>query len=383
MIKSFNKKINVIITGGGTGGHIYPALAIANEIKRRNENNNILFIGSNGRMEMDIIPKHNFKIKGLWITGIKRPLFWSNVIFFGIPFLLKNLLLPIKLFSSIIRSLFIINSFKPDIVIGFGGYASGPTLIASILSNVPSAIQEQNSFPGMTNRYLGKKVNLVFVAFPNLKKYFTRNLFYYGNPIRSDLLNINHVKNHVYDFFKLNNKKKTILILGGSLGAKTINDSVLDNLSLIKESPFQILWQTGQNYYRDIILHKNTFPSNIKFFPYISKMDYAYSCSDIVISRAGALAISELCVVKKAVIFVPSPNVVADHQTKNALSLKSINACEIVEDSNAVRDLIKTAFNILNDKRRIEKLKKNISSLAKPNATEKIVNKLIEIKNDE
>ena len=249
MIRSFDEKISVIITGGGTGGHIYPALAIANEIKRRNKKNKILFIGSNGRMEMDIIPKYNFKIKGLWISGLKRPHFWTNVFFFGIPFLLQNLLLPIKLFSSIIKSFFIIHSFKPDIVIGFGGYASGPTLIASILNNTTSVIQEQNSFPGLTNRYLGSKVNSVFVAFENLNKYFTKNLFCYGNPIRSDLLNIKNLKENSYEFFSLNNKKKTILILGGSLGAKTMNESVLENLSLIKESDYQILWQTGKNYF--------------------------------------------------------------------------------------------------------------------------------------
>jgi len=382
MIKSFDETISVIITGGGTGGHIYPALAIANEIKRRNKKNKILFIGSNGRMEMNIIPKYNFKIKGLWISGLKRPAFWTNVFFFGIPFLLQNLLLPIKLFSSIIKSFFIINSFKPDIVIGFGGYASGPTLIASILNNTTSVIQEQNSFPGLTNRYLGSKVNSVFVAFENLNKYFTKNLFCYGNPIRSDLLNIKNLKENSYEFFSLNNKKKTILILGGSLGAKTMNESVLENLSLIKESDYQILWQTGKNYFDKISSQKNTFPSNIKFFSYISKMNYAYACSDIVISRSGALTISELCIVGKPVIFVPSPNVVADHQTKNAFYLKSINACEIVDDNSAKKELIKTAFEILGNSEKIQQLKKNIFSLAKPDATKKIVNKLFTLKND-
>ncbi len=382
MIRSFDEKISVIITGGGTGGHIYPALAIANEIKRRNKKNKILFIGSNGRMEMDIIPKYNFKIKGLWISGLKRPHFWTNVFFFGIPFLLQNLLLPIKLFSSIIKSFFIIHSFKPDIVIGFGGYASGPTLIASILNNTTSVIQEQNSFPGLTNRYLGSKVNSVFVAFENLNKYFTKNLFCYGNPIRSDLLNIKNLKENSYEFFSLNNKKKTILILGGSLGAKTMNESVLENLSLIKESDYQILWQTGKNYFDKISSQKNTFPSNIKFFSYISKMNYAYACSDIVISRSGALTISELCIVGKPVIFVPSPNVVADHQTKNAFYLKSINACEIVDDNCAKKELIKTAFEILGNSEKTQQLKKNIFSLAKPDATKKIVNKLFTLKND-
>ena len=274
MKKLFNEKINVIIAGGGTGGHIYPAIAVAKEIKKRNKDSNILFLGSIGRMEMNIVPKHNFNIKGLWISGIKRTSFLSNFLFLGMSFLLKNFLFPIKLISSIIRSLVIINSFKPDLVLGFGGYVSGPILIAALLNKVPSAIQEQNSFPGITNRYLGNRVNLVFVAFNNMRKYFHNNMFCYGNPVRSDLLNITHLKKDAYNFFGLDSEKKTILIIGGSLGAKTINDSVLLNLSLIKNSSFQILWQTGQNYYEEIMLVKNSFSNNIQTIPYINEMKY-------------------------------------------------------------------------------------------------------------
>jgi len=378
MTKSFKEKIKVIISCGGTGGHIYPAIAVANEIKKRNKMNEILFIGSNDRMEMKIIPNHNFEIIGLWISGIKRSSLWKNIIFFGIPFILKNLFLPIKLLSSVIRSIFIINSFKPDIVIGFGGYTSGPSLIASILSGTNSAIQEQNSYPGITNRFLGKKVNLVFVAFKNLERFFSKNLYYYGNPVRSNLLNISKSKTDAINFFGLKNKKKILLIIGGSLGSKTINDSILNNLSKIKNSPYQILWQTGKNYYDEILLKKDDIPSNIIFMPFIKEMNYAYASSDIIISRAGALAISELCVIGKPVILVPSPNVVEDHQTKNALYLKSAGACEIIKDENARRDLIKKSFKLLNDKNKIKKLKQNISLFSKPNATKKIVDKLLD-----
>ena len=378
MTKSFKEKIKVIISCGGTGGHIYPAIAVANEIKKRNKMNEILFIGSNERMEMKIIPNHNFKIIGLWISGIKRSSLWKNIIFFGIPFVLKNFLLPFKLVYSIIRSLFIINSFKPDIVIGFGGYTSGPSLIASILTGTSSAIQEQNSYPGITNRILGKKVNLVFVAFENLERFFSKKLFCFGNPIRSNLLNISKSKSDAIRFFGLNKNKKTLLIIGGSLGSKTMNDSVMNNLSIIKNSPFQILWQTGKNYYDQILSKKDLIPSNIIFFPFIKEMNYAYASSDIIISRAGALAISELCVIGKPVILVPSPNVVEDHQTKNAIYLKSSGACEIIKDQNARKDLIKKSFQLLNDKNKIKKLKKNILILSKPDATKKIVDKLLD-----
>ena len=346
MTKSFKEKIKVIISCGGTGGHIYPAIAVANEINKRNKMNEILFIGSNERMEMKIIPNHNFKIIGLWISGIKRSSLWKNIIFFGIPFVLKNFLLPI-------------NSFKPDIVIGFGGYTTGPSLIASILTGTSSAIQEQNSYPGITNRILGKKVNLVFVAFENLERFFSKKLFCFGNPVRSNLLNISKLKSDAIKFFGLNKNKKTLLLMGGSLGSKTINDSVMNNLSIIKNSPFQILWQTGKNYYDQILSKKDLIPSNIIFLPFIREMNYAYASSDIIISRAGALAISELCVIGKPVVLVPSPNVVEDHQTKNALYLKSAGACEIIKDQNARKDLIKKSFQLLNDKNKIKKLKKN------------------------
>ena len=378
MTKSFKEKIKVIISCGGTGGHIYPAIAVANEIKKRNKMNEILFIGSNERMEMKIIPNHNFKIIGLWISGIKRSSLWKNIIFFGIPFVLKNFLLPFKLVYSIIRSLFIINSFKPDIVIGFGGYTTGPSLIASILTGTSSAIQEQNSYPGITNRILGKKVNLVFVAFENLERFFSKKLFCFGNPVRSNLLNTSKLKSEAIRFFGLNKNKKTLLLIGGSLGSKTMNDSVMNNLSIIKNSPFQILWQTGKNYYDQILSKKDLIPSNIIFLPFIREMNYAYASSDIIISRAGALAISELCVIGKPVVLVPSPNVVEDHQTKNAMYLKSASACEIIKDQNARKDLIKKSFQLLNDKNKIKKLKKNILLLSKPDATKKIVDKLLD-----
>ena len=368
-----NKKIKIILCGGGTGGHIFPMLSIADEIKKQNNKSEILFVGSKDRMEMKIVPKYNYPIKGLWISGIKRSSFLLNVIFIGVPFILKNISLPFKILHSLIKSLFILIQYRPDIVVGFGGYSSGPFLLVASLLGYKTAIQEQNSFPGYTNRILSKKVNVIFVAFENLEKYFKNNqVFNLGNPIRSSI-QLNNKSG--YNHFGLERNKKTILVVGGSLGAKSINESILTNLSLIKESSFQLIWQTGNGYYNKIE-SDNLETSNIKILPFIERMDLAYSMADIIISRAGAIAISELCVVGKPLILVPSPNVVDDHQTKNAQDVLTKNACLVVNDYKAKDILLKEAINLLNDNNKLMLFSSNLKELAKPNASKNIVNEL-------
>ena len=368
-----NKKIKIILCGGGTGGHIFPMLSIADEIKKQNNKSEILFVGSKDRMEMKIVPKYNYPIKGLWISGIKRSSFLLNVIFIGVPFILKNISLPFKILHSLIKSLFILIQYRPDIVVGFGGYSSGPFLLVASLLGYKTAIQEQNSFPGYTNRILSKKVNVIFVAFENLEKYFKNNqVFNLGNPIRSSI-KLNNKSG--YNHFGLERNKKTILVVGGSLGAKSINESILTNLSLIRESSFQLIWQTGSTYY-NVIQSKKLESTNIKILPFIDRMDLAYSVADVIISRAGAIAISELCVVGKPLILIPSPNVVDDHQTKNAQDILTKNACLVVNDYKAKDILLKEVINLLNDNNKLMLMSSNLKELAKPNASKNIVNEL-------
>jgi UDP-N-acetylglucosamine--N-acetylmuramyl-(pentapeptide) pyrophosphoryl-undecaprenol N-acetylglucosamine transferase len=322
---------------------------------------------------MKIVPKYNYPIKGLWISGIKRSSFLLNVIFVGIPFILKNISLPFKIFHSLIKSLFILIQYRPDIVVGFGGYSSGPLLLVASLLGYKTAIQEQNSFPGYTNRILSKKVNVIFVAFENLEKYFKNSqIFNLGNPIRNSI-KLNNKSG--YNHFGLERNKKTILVIGGSLGAKSINESILTNLSLIRESSFQLIWQTGSTYY-NVIQSKKLESTNIKISPFIDRMDLAYSVADVIISRAGAIAISELCVVGKPLILVPSPNVVDDHQTKNAQDILTKNACLVVNDYKAKDILLKEVINLLNDNNKLMLMSSNLKELAKPNASRNIVNEL-------
>lgn len=366
----------IILCGGGTGGHIFPMLAIAKEFKKLNKNNKVLFVGSSDRMEMDIIPKYNFPIYGLWISGVKRSSFILNIIFFGLPFLLKNLSLPFKIFFSVIKSIYILFTFRPDFVVGFGGYSSGPFLLVSSFFNFKTAIQEQNSYPGLTNKILSKKVKYIFTAYDNIAKYFSHNkVFNYGNPIRD--LNIDSDQDP-YKYFGLDKSKKTILILGGSLGAKSINEGILNNISLIKESSYQLIWQTGKLYYDEIKLKKfDNEKLIIKDF--IDRMDLAYGASDIIISRAGAIAISELCVVSKPLILIPSPNVVDDHQSKNANAILEKGGCILIKDSDVEKNMIKIAFDLFENKSKMERMKTALGKMSSPKASEKIVKKIFEI----
>ena len=368
-----DKKIKVILCGGGTGGHIFPMISIADEIKKRNLKNEILFVGSSDRMEMEIVPKYNYPIIGLWISGIKRSSFLLNILFLGIPFLIKNFLLPFKIFYSMVKSIYILIKYKPDYVIGFGGYSSGPFLLISSILNFKTAIQEQNSFPGYTNRLLSKRVKLIFVAYNNLEKFFDKNtVLNLGNPIRKYSKNISQ---DPFNYFNLDRDKKTILVLGGSLGAKSINEGILNNLSIIRESSFQVLWQTG-DYYYDHILSKNIEEKNLVVKSFIKRMDLAYQVADIIISRAGAIAISELSYISKPLILIPSPNVVDDHQRKNANEIFRNGGCLLVEDKDAKDNMLNQAIILLEDSEMKIKMKKSLEKLAKPDAAKNIVSKI-------
>ena len=370
------KPKKIILCGGGTGGHIFPMLAIAEEFKKVNSENKILFVGSNDRMEMEIIPKYDFPIYGLWISGIKRSSLILNIFFLGIPFILKNITLPFKILFSVIKSIYILIKFRPDFVIGFGGYSSGPFLLTSHFLNFKTAIQEQNSYPGLTNKILSKKVKYIFTAYDKINNFFNTNtVFNFGNPIRN--LKVKSNKN-AHKYFGLDNSKKTILLLGGSLGSKSLNEGVLNNISLIRESSYQVIWQTGKFYYKNI-LSKNIKDKKIIIKDFINRMDLAYSVSDIIISRAGAIAISELCVISKPLILVPSPNVVDDHQTKNAKAISEKGGCVLIKDSDAKNTMLKTAFDLFENKSKTDSMKKSLSKLSSPNATQKIVNKIYEI----
>lgn len=371
-----HKPKKIILCGGGTGGHIFPMIAIAEEFKKVNSENKILFVGSNDRMEMKIIPKYDFPIYGLWISGIKRSSLILNILFLGIPFILKNITLPFKILFSVIKSIYILIKFRPDFVIGFGGYSSGPFLFTSHFLNFKTAIQEQNSYPGLTNKMLSKKVKYIFTAYDKINNFFNTNtVFNFGNPIRNLKIKSNE---NAHKYFGLDSSKKTILVLGGSLGAKNINEGVLNNISLIRESSYQVIWQTGKFYYKNI-LSKNIKDKKIIIKDFINRMDLAYSVSDIIISRAGAIAISELCVISKPLILVPSPNVVDDHQTKNAKAISEKGGCVLIKDSDAKNTMLKTAFDLFENKSKMDSMKKSLSKLSSPNATQKIVNKIYEI----
>ena len=294
----------------------------------------------------------------------------------GIPFILKNITLPFKILFSVIKSIYILIKFRPDFVIGFGGYSSGPFLLTSHFLNFKTAIQEQNSYPGLTNKMLSKKVKYIFTAYDKINNFFSTNtVFNFGNPIRNLKIKSNE---NAHKYFGLDSSKKTILVLGGSLGAKNINEGVLNNISLIRESSYQVIWQTGKFYYKNI-LSKNIKDKKIIIKDFINRMDLAYRVSDIIISRAGAIAISELCVISKPLILVPSPNVVDDHQTKNAKAISEKGGCVLIKDSDAKNTMLKTAFDLFENKSKMDSMKKSLSKLSSPNATQKIVNKIYEI----
>ncbi|MDR6940464.1 UDP-N-acetylglucosamine--N-acetylmuramyl-(pentapeptide) pyrophosphoryl-undecaprenol N-acetylglucosamine transferase [Mucilaginibacter pocheonensis] len=362
----------IIISGGGTGGHIFPAIAIANALKNIDPNTEILFVGANGRMEMEKVPAAGYKIIGLDIQGIQRNSVWKNVMF------------PVKLINSVRRALNIIRDFKPDAAVGVGGYASGPLLYAASLKNVPYLIQEQNSYAGITNKWLGKNARKICVAFDNMDRFFpAEKIIKTGNPIRRDAVNIAGKHMQALELFKLSAFKKTVLITGGSLGARTLNNSIAAGLDKLIAADVQVIWQTGKFYYKQIIekLGEEYHP-DIKIREFLTRMDLAYAAADIIISRAGAGTIAELCMIKKPVILVPSPNVAEDHQTKNALALVQEDAAAFLADRDAEAKLVDRALELLNDRELQKKLGNNIGKMAMPSADETIARELLKIINN-
>lgn len=354
----------IVISGGGTGGHIFPALAIANEIKKRYPNVEILFVGAEGKMEMEKVPAAGYKIVGLPIVGLQRKL------------TVKNLALPFKLMKSLSLAKKILKDFKPEVVIGVGGYASGPTLKMAQRLGIPTLIQEQNSHPGKTNRLLAKKVKAVCTAYEGLESVFPpATIRLTGNPVREELNQTSRNREDAFkEFESLDPAKKTILVMGGSLGARTLNEAVLHGMHLLEAADTQILWQCGKYYFEsmreELEAHKK---APIYLTDFIARMDAAYGVADVIISRAGALSISELCIVGKPTILVPSPNVSEDHQTKNAMALVNSKAAILVKDSVAKDQLISKALELLKEEDHMHELRIAIKRMARPNATTDIV----------
>jgi len=353
------KQNKFLLSGGGTGGHIFPAISIADELCKKFPSSEILFVGSSQRMEMQKIPESGYRIKGIWISGIKRKLHFSN------------LLIPLKIISSLIKSFLIINKFKPDFVIGTGGFASGPLVFVASKLKIPTLIQEQNSYPGLTNKILSKTVDLICVAYLNMDKYFPKSkIVFTGNPIRKEIRNPFKSKNESLEQFKMGKSKKTLLVLGGSLGAQKINNFISNNIDLFKSMQIQIIWQCGKIYYNQYKKHNS---NEVNVQPFIKDMNSVYSAADIIVSRSGASVISELCIVGKPVIFIPSPNLAEDHQTKNALFIKQNNAAEMVEEKHLEKDFFDVLKKLVSNNEYALKLSKKIKVLEKPNATNEIV----------
>jgi len=358
-----DKHIKAIISGGGTGGHIFPALAIANEIKNRDPKAEILFVGAKGRMEMEKIPQAGYPIEALWITGINRKKMWKNITF------------PFKLVSSLWKAKRIINRFKPDLVIGTGGFASGPVLYMAQKKGIPTFIQEQNSYPGITNKLLANKAKKIYTAYDGLEKYFpSEKIVKTGNPIRKDIFDKETNQQEAYRRFDLQAGKKTLLSIGGSLGARPVNEAMKSIINQLLAHDYQLLWQTGKNDFENYEKYGN---SNVKIVPFITEMKDAYNIADLIISRAGAGTISELSVLGKPVILVPSPYVAEDHQTKNAKALADNDAAIMIKESELKNELWKNIQIVFSDDEKAKKLSQNIKKMAQPDATQEIVNDIL------
>ena len=376
------KAIRVLMSGGGTGGHIFPAVAIAQEIKKRFPDAEFLFIGANGKMEMEKVPQAGFKIKGLNIAGFDR----GN--------LLKNIGLPFKLISSLIKAKKVIKEFKPDFAVGTGGFASGPALFIAAKMGIPTFIQEQNSLPGKTNIFNGKKAKAVFTAYPEMEKFFPNSKVHFlGNPIRENLITDLIDSDLAKEKLGLEKDKLTILSVGGSLGSRTLNNGWKENLEKLKEKGYQLIWQTGKLDYRNIVdscqllvdgNSNNQQPTTnnlIQIKEFISDMATAYSAADVIVSRAGAIAISELAVAKKPVLLVPFPFAAEDHQTKNAMTLVEKNAARMVKDTEMKEKFWNTLSEICENENLRKEMSQNLEFFAKPKASEDIVNEIFNLLN--
>ena len=359
------ENLKVVISGGGTGGHIFPAIAIADALKRRFPQADILFIGAKGRMEMERVPKAGYPIEGLWISGFTKEI--------------KSLLLPLKLTSSINHAIAILKRFKPDVVVGVGGFASGPTLMGANYLGIPTVIQEQNSYPGKTNRNVGKRAKAICVAYEHLDQWFpAEKIHFTGNPLRANIV-LNGTREEAAQYFNLDATKPVALLVGGSQGALGINKGISAQLKEFKNNDLQLIWQTGKTYITQAQAEVKTLglEHQVKPTVFIDRMDLAYGLAYVVISRAGAMSISELALVQKPVIFVPLPTAAEDHQTKNAQQLVDADAAIMVKNADTEKELIPALFKLNADKTLQAKLSANIGKFARPNAAEDIVNVII------
>lgn len=358
-----------LISGGGTGGHIFPAVSIANALKAKQPDCEILFVGALGRMEMERVPAAGYKIIGLPIAGFDR----KN--------LLKNIAVLIKLGKSLLMARKIVKDFRPDVAVGVGGYASGAALRASNWLGVPTVLQEQNSYAGVTNKLLAKKASIICVAYHGMERFFPADkILLTGNPVRQNLMDIPAKAKEAYNYFHFSPEKKTLLIVGGSLGARTINNSVIGSLQVLADADIQIIWQTGKYYFEQAKEASKAIDNpNLLVTDFVSRMDYAYSIANLVISRAGASSISELCLLGKPAILVPSPNVAEDHQTHNAMALVNESAAELVKDVEAPQKLISEALHLIKNNDKLSMLSQNILKLAEKDSAERIADEIIKI----
>ena len=362
-------QIKVIISGGGTGGHIFPAIAIADAVRKQRPDAQFLFVGAKGKMEMEKVPAAGYKIEGLWISGLQRSL------------TLKNLAFPFKLISSSIKAKKLVKEFNPNVAVGTGGYASGPTLRAAMKRDVPALLQEQNSLPGMTNRILSRKASKVCVAYPGMEKYFPQDkIVLSGNPVRSSVIQIEGKKERGLEHFGLKPDKKTLLVVGGSLGSRSVNNALIDGLDEIAKSDYQLIWQTGKLTHEQVksAVEKSN-AQNIKVCEFISEMDLAYAAADLIVSRAGAIAVSEISLVQKPVILVPFPYAAEDHQAKNAMALVNRNAALMIRDKDLGKELISTISTTISDDNKLENLARNIAGLAVHDSADIIANEVIKL----
>jgi len=364
------RQLRIIISGGGTGGHIFPAIAIADAFKKVHPDAEILFVGAKNRMEMTRVPLAGYPIKGLWISGFQRKLSVRNILF------------PIKVIVSYLQALQIVKHFNPDCVVGVGGYASGPTLRAAISLRCRTLIQEQNSFPGITNRLLAGKVDCICTAYEKMDTWFPpRKTVLTGNPLRQDAVDINGKREEAFSFFKLNPNKKVLLIVGGSQGARAINKGIVTEINMYKAASFQLIWQTGEGFYNEAnqCVADALSEELIKVHTFIRRMDLAYAAADCIVSRAGAIAIAEMAVIGKPVIFVPLPTAAEDHQTQNALRLVRGNAALLVKNSAVNNTLFDTVNMLMSDQEKMKRMSNHLKSFAMPDADKLIVNEIVKL----
>ncbi len=367
------RQLRILITGGGTGGHVFPAIAIADALKRQMPDTAFLFVGAEGKMEMERVPQAGYPIEGLNIAGFQRGFSWTSI--------RRNLSFPFKLFGSALKARRLVRQFRPDVVIGTGGYASGPVMRAAQQLGVPTLIQEQNSYAGVTNRLLARKAGRICVAYDGMDQYFPADkIVFTGNPVRQDILDLEQKRREGLQYYGLTEGKKTIVVIGGSLGARTLNQAMATNTDMLAGADhIQVLWQCGRYYEQQYADCATALLPNVTLRPFIDRMDLLYAAADAIISRAGALSISELCLVGKPAILVPSPNVAEDHQTKNAMALVEKGAARLVRDSEAVEKMLPEALLILENDAIAFSLSESIHQMGRPKAAETIAREVLQL----